>query len=106
MPRAAVLLPARDAASTVRAAAVSILRQTHRDLSLVIVDDGSRDRTPSILERLAGRDRRVVLVRGAGEGIAGALQRGLSRCDADVVFRASCPLAPRTTILVIGAYLR
>ena len=87
MPRAAVLLPARDAASTVRAAAVSILRQTHRDLSLVIVDDGSRDRTPSILERLAGRDRRVVLVRGAGEGIAGALQRGLSRCDAEVVFR-------------------
>jgi len=87
VPRAAVLLPARDAASTVRAAAVSILRQTHRDLSLVIVDDGSRDRTPSILERLAGRDRRVVLVRGAGEGIAGALQRGLSRCDAEVVFR-------------------
>jgi glycosyltransferase involved in cell wall biosynthesis len=87
VPRAAVLLPARDAASTVRAAAVSILRQTFRDLSLVAVDDGSRDGTPSILARLAERDRRVVLVRGEGEGIARALGRGLSRCDAEVVVR-------------------
>lgn len=87
MPRAAVLLPARDAARTVRAAAVSILRQTLRDLSLVVVDDGSRDGTRAILEGLARRDRRVVVVHGAGEGIAGALRRGLSRCDADVVVR-------------------
>jgi len=87
MPRAAVLLPARDAARTVRAAAVSILRQTWRDLSLVAVDDGSRDAPPAILADLAARDRRVVLVAGPGEGIVGALQRGLARCDAPFLFR-------------------
>ena len=87
MPRAAVLLPARDAAGTVRAAAVSILRQTFRDLSLVVVDDGSRDGTAAILSRLADRDRRVVVVRAPGEGIARALNRGLARCDAEVVVR-------------------
>jgi hypothetical protein len=87
VPRAAVLLPARDAAATVRAAAVSILRQTVRDLVLVAVDDGSRDGTGAILEALVARDRRVVVVRGPGEGIARALARGLARCDADVVVR-------------------
>jgi glycosyltransferase involved in cell wall biosynthesis len=87
MPRVAVLLPARDAARTVRAAAVSILRQTLRDLRLVVVDDGSRDGTAAILERLAERDRRVEVSRGPGEGIARALQRGLGRCDAEVVAR-------------------
>ena len=87
MPRAAVLLPARDAAGTVRAAAVSILRQTFRDLSLVAVDDGSCDGTAAILARLADRDRRVVVVRAPPGGIAGALNRGLARCDAEVVVR-------------------
>lgn len=87
MPRAAVLLPARDAARTVRAAAVSILRQTFRDLALVAVDDGSRDATGEILASLAARDRRVVLISGPGEGIVGALQRGLPRCDAPFLFR-------------------
>lgn len=80
-------MPARDARATVRAAARSILRQTERDLALVAVDDGSADGTAEILAELAERDRRVVLVRGPGEGIAGALQRGLARCDAAVVAR-------------------
>ena len=87
MPRVAVLMPARDAAGPVRAAVLSLLRQDFRDLSLVAVDDGSRDGTGAILAALAARDRRVVLVPGSGEGIAGALNRGLARCDAEVVVR-------------------
>jgi len=87
VPRVAVLLPARDAARTVRAAAVSILRQSFRDLSLVAVDDGSSDGTSGILARLAERDRRVAVVRGRGEGIVRALSRGLPHCDAEFVAR-------------------
>jgi hypothetical protein len=87
VPRVAVLLPARDAASTVRAAAVSVLRGSHRDLALVAVDDGSRDATAAALERLAARDRRVTVLRGPGEGIARALGRALRSCDADLVAR-------------------
>ncbi len=87
MPRVVVLMPARDAARTVRAAAVSILRQSERDLSLVAVDDGSSDATGEILSSLAESDRRVRIVRGPGEGIARALNRGLVECDAEVVAR-------------------
>jgi glycosyltransferase involved in cell wall biosynthesis len=87
MPRVAVLMPVRDAERTVRAAASSILRGTERDLALVAVDDGSQDGSAAALARLAERDRRVVLLRGPGEGIARALQRGLARCDAEVVAR-------------------
>jgi glycosyltransferase involved in cell wall biosynthesis len=80
-------MPARDAAGTVRAAAVSILRQGFRDLALVAVDDGSRDGTAAILEGLCQRDRRVRVIHGPGEGIARALNRGLLSCDAEVVVR-------------------
>lgn len=87
MPQVAVLLPTRDAARTLRAAAVSILRGSFRDLALVVVDDGSTDGTPALLDRLAARDRRVRVLRGPGEGIAGALMRGLAACDAPLVAR-------------------
>src|SRR5512142_175238 len=87
MPKVAVLMPARDAARTARAAAVSILRQTVRDLALVAVDDGSADGTGELLARLAERDRRVRVIAGPGRGIAPALAAGLARCDAEVVAR-------------------
>lgn len=87
MPRVAVLMPARDAARTVRSALRSIARQTVRDLAVVVVDDGSLDGTPELVARAVERDRRIALVRGCGEGVARALNRGLARCDAEVVAR-------------------
>jgi glycosyltransferase involved in cell wall biosynthesis len=87
MARVAVLMPARDAARTIRAAVRSILWQTVRDLRLVVVDDGSRDDTAEVVAAAAARDPRVEIVAGAGEGIPAALGRGLARCDAEVVAR-------------------
>lgn len=87
MPRVAVLLPARDAAATLRAAAASVLRGTFRDLALVVVDDGSTDGTAAVVERLAARDRRVRLLRRPPEGIAAALNRALAAVDAPLVAR-------------------
>jgi cellulose synthase/poly-beta-1,6-N-acetylglucosamine synthase-like glycosyltransferase len=87
MARVAVLLPARDAARTVRAAVESLLRQTWRDLEVVAVDDGSTDDTADRLERLAARDARVQVVRAPAEGIVAALHRALARSDAPWIAR-------------------
>jgi cellulose synthase/poly-beta-1,6-N-acetylglucosamine synthase-like glycosyltransferase len=87
MPRVAILLPVRDAAATVRGAAVSILRGRYRDLTLVAVDDGSTDASGAVLERLAARDPRVRLLRSGGEGIALALDRALAATDSELVAR-------------------
>ena len=87
MPRVAVLLPVRNAAATVRAAALSILRGSYRDLVLVAVDDGSTDASAGLLDRLAARDPRVRVLRGPGEGIALALDRALTATDCELVAR-------------------
>jgi hypothetical protein len=105
VPRVAVLLPARDAAATLRAAAVSLLRGTHRDLALLVVDDGSSDGTAEVAARLAARDRRVRLIVGPGEGIARALNRALAQVDAPLVARmdADDVAWPRRLALQVAA---
>jgi GT2 family glycosyltransferase len=87
MPRVAVLLPVRNAAATLRAAAVSILRGSYRDLTLIAVDDGSTDGSAAVLDRLAARDPRLRVLRGPGEGIALALDRALTASDSELVAR-------------------
>lgn len=88
-PAITVLLPARDAEATVVAAARCILTQTHTDLELVAIDDGSRDATGRLLRGLA--DARVRVLDGGGRGLVQALNQGLdaargrfiARMDAD-----------------------
>jgi len=66
----------------------SIRAQTFRELELVLVDDGSRAaETIAEIDRIAG-DPRVVLMRfKENQGIASALNVGLSRCRGKLVAR-------------------
>ena len=64
----------------------SVLRQTVRDLELIVVDDGSTDSTPSILRGIS--DPRVrVLTSERQSGLAASLNRGLELMQGRFVAR-------------------
>src|SRR5437588_9735117 len=63
LPLVTIGLPVRGAESTLRAALASIRDQSFGDWELLIVDDGSLDRTPDIAAVFANDDSRVRLIR-------------------------------------------
>jgi glycosyltransferase involved in cell wall biosynthesis/GT2 family glycosyltransferase len=87
-----VVLAARDAEATISEAVQSVLGQSLRALELLVVDDGSNDRTGRELEVVAD-ERLRVLRNDTPLGLAGALNIGLdaargsyiARMDADDV---------------------
>src|SRR5205085_12281744 len=86
MPLVSVLLAVHDDARFVRTAVESVLRQTLRDLELVVIDDASTDDTPDVLA--AVRDARVVVERNQRQlGLAASLNRGLERASGQYVAR-------------------
>jgi hypothetical protein len=78
----------RDGEAFVTAALSSILGQTVTDLECIVIDDGSRDDTPALLQRAARTDDRLRLVRqeGAG-GLVAALNLGCSLARAPLIAR-------------------
>ena len=80
-------MPVRDAAATVASAAESVLNDPLRDLELLVIDDGSSDETPCLLESLARADTRVRIVRQEALGLVAALNRGLAEAAAAVIVR-------------------
>lgn len=88
-PRLSVLMAVFNGGEYLRLAVESVLSQTFTDFELVIVDDGSTDETPGIIELLSARDKRVTPYRNErNSGLIASLNRGLEECKADIVARA------------------
>lgn len=88
MAQISVLVTAYNVEAFIEEAVCSLLSQTLRDIEIVVVDDGSTDRTPQILKGLAQRDPRLRIVStGKNTGIPSALNFGLSFCRSPYIAR-------------------
>ena len=71
-----VIVPMFNAQHTILATLRSVCEQTHRNLDIVVVDDGSVDDSAAIVAAWCERDKRVRLVRQANAGVAAARNAG------------------------------
>lgn len=84
-PAVSVLMPVYNSGRYVEAAVRSILAQTFRDFELVIVDDGSDDTSPAVLEMLAREDRRIRLYQQPNQGLSRTRNRLVSLAESRLV---------------------
>jgi glycosyltransferase involved in cell wall biosynthesis len=82
-----ILLPVRNGAPFLAQAIESIRAQTEQSWRLLILDDGSIDRSAKIAKKIAGKDRRIRLVRYPARGLIATLNAGLKLCRAPFVAR-------------------
>jgi glycosyltransferase involved in cell wall biosynthesis len=78
------LIPAYNEGGTI-AEVIAQLQALPFEKQLIVVDDGSTDETPAILERLAGEHANVVVLRQSNQGKGAALRAGIPRVDGDIV---------------------
>lgn len=103
LPRLSIVVPARDEEGTVEEAMRTLLALDYPDLEIIAVDDRSTDRTGEILERQAGEEPRLRVIRvrdlpGGWLGKSHALNVGSGQAagewilftDADVHFEPTC----------------
>ncbi len=86
-PEVSVLLPVRDARTTLAACLDSLATQTLADHEVIAVDDGSRDGSASILQARARADPRVRVIAAAKRGLVPALNAALAAARAPLVAR-------------------
>lgn len=80
-----VIIPAYNAERWIGATLASALAQTYRNLEVVVVDDGSRDRTTEIIQSFAAGDPRVRLLRQANCSPAAARNVGLAAATGSLI---------------------
>ncbi len=78
-----IVMPAYNAESYIEDTVRRILDQTFGNFELIIVDDGSTDSTPEILDRFAAEDKRVRVIHQENQGEGGARIAGFEACRGD-----------------------
>lgn len=85
----------------------SILQQSFADFELLVIDDGSRDHTPLILQKFIENDPRVRVITQSNHGIVAALNRGVHESRGDYIARAdSDDLCHRDRLRVQYEFMR
>lgn len=90
MPTVSIVVPAFNVECTLADTLKALLAQTYTDFEVIVVDDGSSDRTAEIAAQFSD-DCRVRLIHQANRGLAGARNSGIAAargqyigfCDAD-----------------------
>ena len=87
-PKVTVVMAVYDEDEYLSIAIDSILKQTFEDFEFLIIDDGSTDRTPEIIERYAEQDGRIrYLANQTNKGLSASLNKGINRASGKYIAR-------------------
>jgi cellulose synthase/poly-beta-1,6-N-acetylglucosamine synthase-like glycosyltransferase/peptidoglycan/xylan/chitin deacetylase (PgdA/CDA1 family) len=84
-PGVTVLIPAHNEETVIVQTVKSVLASDLTDLHVIVVNDGSSDRTGELLDGNFGQDSRVRIIHQVNRGKAAALSRALGEAQTEIV---------------------
>ena len=79
MAEVSIIVPVYQVEKYIRQCVDSILAQTFTDFELILLDDGSKDRSGQICDEYAAMDRRVKVIHKENGGLSDARNRGMDQ---------------------------
>jgi len=79
LPKVSVIIAAYNAETYILRTLASVRAQTYPNLEIVVVDDGSQDRTADVVDSIADSDEVVTLHRQANKGVAAARNLAIAK---------------------------
>lgn len=84
-PILSIIIPVFQAEEYLKPCVDSVLKQTFTDFELILVNDGSTDKSPDICEKYARMDRRVKVIHQANKGQAAARNKGIDNSSGECI---------------------
>lgn len=83
--KVSVIVPVWNVEPFLRRCVDSVIAQTHRDLEIILVDDGSPDNCPAICDELATADSRIMVIHQTNRGVSVSRNVGLDVATGEYV---------------------
>lgn len=84
-PLVSVIIPAYNAESFIERTIQSVLNQTYKNIEIIVVDDGSQDRTSEIVKEIAQQENCLRLLHQPNLGVAAARNLGICNSKGEFI---------------------
>ena len=84
--KVSVIIPVYNTAPYLREALDSICKQTLKELEIIVIDDGSTDESPQIINEYARNDSRIKIFQQPNQGQGVARNLGLSHASGEYTY--------------------
>lgn len=82
-PLVSIIIPVYNREQTLERCLSSVIRQTYRNIEIIVVDDGSTDHTHVILEKYEKKDSRIRVYRKENSGVSESRNLGIHMAEGD-----------------------
>ena len=83
--KVSVIIPVYNVKLYLERCVYSVLRQTYKDLEIILVDDGSKDNSGELCDQLALSDQRIRVIHQENQGLSGARNTGISQATGEYI---------------------
>lgn len=80
-----IIVPVYNVEEYIEKCIVSILNQTYKHLELILIDDGSKDKSSDICRCYAKKDERIIILTQKNSGVSAARNHGLQYATGEFV---------------------
>ena len=84
-PKVSFIIPAYNIEDYIGKCLDSILNQTWQDFEIIVVNDGSKDKTGEVLDSYATKDNRIKILHKENEGVSAARNDGIKMASGEYI---------------------
>lgn len=85
MPVISVIIPVYNVEKYLCQCLDSVIKQTYKNLEIILVDDGSTDDSGKICDEYANIDKRIIVIHKNNAGLSAARNAGIDICKGDYI---------------------
>lgn len=80
-----VIIPVYNVEEYLRRCLDSVINQTYKNLEIICINDGSKDKSGNICDEYSDKDKRIIVIHKTNGGLSSARNEGLQICTGDYI---------------------
>ena len=83
--KVSIIIPVYNSESTLKRCIESVINQTYKNIEILIINDGSKDKSLNIMNEYKNKDERIIVINQKNKGLSGARNTGVNNATGDYI---------------------